>query len=184
MSKRVAGYTFDPVGKTVTFTSDMPSSLADILLIANVTTNVFIYNFADAARGGSYSNGVLTLDYDTSAMSATDSLYIVCNQLVRIKEQEAASVPVDFVTDINMTEVLGSQCIVDNASTSMRVTAVGGQDKQYQGIAAGKNSQFEFPCDGMATAAIQLSYRDWETDRKSTRLNSSHSAKSRMPSSA
>ena len=29
-----------------------------------------------------------------------------------------------------------------------------------------------------------LSYRDWETDRKSTRLNSSHSAKSRMPSSA
>ena len=27
-------------------------------------------------------------------------------------------------------------------------------------------------------------YRDWETDQKSTRLNSSHSAKSRMPSSA
>ena len=32
--------------------------------------------------------------------------------------------------------------------------------------------------------AIQNVYRDWETDRKSTRLNSSHSAKSRMPSSA
>ena len=30
----------------------------------------------------------------------------------------------------------------------------------------------------------KLAYRDWETDRKSTRLNSSHSAKSRMPSSA
>ena len=30
----------------------------------------------------------------------------------------------------------------------------------------------------------QSKYRDWETDRKSTRLNSSHSAKSRMPSSA
>ena len=29
-----------------------------------------------------------------------------------------------------------------------------------------------------------MGYRDWETDRKSTRLNSSHSAKSRMPSSA
>ena len=27
-------------------------------------------------------------------------------------------------------------------------------------------------------------YRDWETDRKSTRLNSSHSRESRMPSSA
>ena len=31
---------------------------------------------------------------------------------------------------------------------------------------------------------ITADYRDWETDRKSTRLNSSHSAKSRMPSSA
>ena len=31
---------------------------------------------------------------------------------------------------------------------------------------------------------ILLPYRDWETDRKSTRLNSSHSAKPRMPSSA
>ena len=29
-----------------------------------------------------------------------------------------------------------------------------------------------------------LSYRDWETDRKSTRLNSSHEIPSRMPSSA
>ena len=31
---------------------------------------------------------------------------------------------------------------------------------------------------------IPFLYRDWETDRKSTRLNSSHSAKTRMPSSA
>ena len=29
-----------------------------------------------------------------------------------------------------------------------------------------------------------LGYRDWETDRKSTRLNSSHRSLSRMPSSA
>ena len=32
--------------------------------------------------------------------------------------------------------------------------------------------------------SLAVGYRDWETDRKSTRLNSSHSAKSRMPSSA
>ena len=31
---------------------------------------------------------------------------------------------------------------------------------------------------------IYTSYRDWETDRKSTRLNSSHRSLSRMPSSA
>ena len=34
------------------------------------------------------------------------------------------------------------------------------------------------------SGGIWEAYRDWETDRKSTRLNSSHSAKSRMPSSA
>ena len=31
---------------------------------------------------------------------------------------------------------------------------------------------------------LDIAYRDWETDRKSTRLNSSHSGESRMPSSA
>ena len=33
-------------------------------------------------------------------------------------------------------------------------------------------------------AANDRDYRDWETDRKSTRLNSSHRSLSRMPSSA
>ena len=37
---------------------------------------------------------------------------------------------------------------------------------------------------GIVTGKHSNCYRDWETDRKSTRLNSSHSAKSRMPSSA
>ena len=37
---------------------------------------------------------------------------------------------------------------------------------------------------GLCIKTLQQTYRDWETDRKSTRLNSSHSAKSRMPSSA
>ena len=40
------------------------------------------------------------------------------------------------------------------------------------------------PLEISAIASFSLSYRDWETDRKSTRLNSSHSGESRMPSSA
>ena len=43
--------------------------------------------------------------------------------------------------------------------------------------------------DKLASKTYNLSdeeaaYRDWETDRKSTRLNSSHEIPSRMPSSA
>ena len=34
------------------------------------------------------------------------------------------------------------------------------------------------------TYTVMRPYRDWETDRKSTRLNSSHEIPSRMPSSA
>ena len=32
--------------------------------------------------------------------------------------------------------------------------------------------------------SLDKGYRDWETDRKSTRLNSSHITRTRMPSSA
>ena len=38
--------------------------------------------------------------------------------------------------------------------------------------------------EAMSDLIFELTYRDWETDRKSTRLNSSHITRSRMPSSA
>ena len=60
---------------------------------------------------------------------------------------------------------------------------------QYQGVIPA--SLFKTPGLHVISDSIGViynptggSYRDWETDRKSTRLNSSHSAKSRMPSSA
>ena len=37
---------------------------------------------------------------------------------------------------------------------------------------------------GTGVVVVGVAYRDWETDRKSTRLNSSHEIPSRMPSSA
>ena len=49
-------------------------------------------------------------------------------------------------------------------------------DHNYNGKSGGKGKAF--------ISDPTAEYRDWETDRKSTRLNSSHSAKSRMPSSA
>ena len=39
-------------------------------------------------------------------------------------------------------------------------------------------------CAICRTGGGMVCYRDWETDRKSTRLNSSHSGESRMPASA
>ena len=42
----------------------------------------------------------------------------------------------------------------------------------------------QYSLDRMRKGLDTILYRDWETDRKSTRLNSSHSGESRMPSSA
>ena len=40
------------------------------------------------------------------------------------------------------------------------------------------------PLNNPDAQSYYCAYRDWETDRKSTRLNSSHITRSRMPSSA
>ena len=46
----------------------------------------------------------------------------------------------------------------------------------------------KFTCDMAQLIPVMcdevVPYRDWETDRKSTRLNSSHITRSRMPASA
>ena len=71
-------YTFDPTAKTVTFSNLAQSlTLANILLITNTTANTIIYNFADPTSGAvSFNNNVLTLDYNTASMNASDVLQI------------------------------------------------------------------------------------------------------------
>ena len=64
-----------------------------------------------------------------------------------------------------------------------------GQHTPVQGEAYAVSASWRI-ADGLkATKKFNISltnhtYRDWETDRKSTRLNSSHITRSRMPSSA
>lgn len=69
-------YTFSPSTKQVTFVTSQTITLERLLLITNVTTNQIIYNFADPSAGGTVSNKVLTLDYDTTSMSSSDKLQI------------------------------------------------------------------------------------------------------------
>lgn len=61
---------------TIAF-SGVTLPLKSILLITNVTRGVVIFQFNSATRGAaSYSNGVLTLEADTSTHSASDELHI------------------------------------------------------------------------------------------------------------
>jgi len=76
MKKLIYNYTFDPEKKTITFNDYDSIELKRVLLVVNVTRNEIIYNFTDPSRGGSVSDNVLTLNYDTTNMSPTDELMI------------------------------------------------------------------------------------------------------------
>lgn len=101
-------YVFNPGAQTVTFTGvDYDLTLANILLITNVTDNTIIYNFANPAAGAtSFANNVLTLVYDTTAMSSSDTLQIFID--VESNEESLATLL------RRMNKLLESNAVVDN----------------------------------------------------------------------
>lgn len=115
MSKvRVINYTFDASAKQVTFTDINPIILEGVLLIVNVTDNIIIYNFADAALGGTAATNVLTLDYNTATMDDSDKLLIYYDEPVQITAINVAlaSVPSHPVTNAGtfaVQAVLGAE---------------------------------------------------------------------------
>jgi len=69
-------YTFNAAAKQITFNTSETITLPQLLLITNVTDNLIVYNFADPNYGGTITNNILTLTYNTSLMSDSDSLQI------------------------------------------------------------------------------------------------------------
>jgi hypothetical protein len=77
MKQIIKNYTFNPVGKTVTFGDFGAISLDRLYLITNVTAGTILYQFNNATLGGSAAGNILTLTADTSAMHSGDSLQII-----------------------------------------------------------------------------------------------------------
>jgi len=76
MKTQILNYSFNAAAKTVTFTDYTTIRLDSLLLITNVTDNVIIYNFANPSLGGTVTDNVVTLTFDTTAMADADSLQI------------------------------------------------------------------------------------------------------------
>jgi len=80
LKRLVTDYTFDPAAHTVTFNGYAAVDLRGLIIITNVTRNIIIYSFADMespySLGGSAATNVVTLDYDTTKMVASDNLQI------------------------------------------------------------------------------------------------------------
>jgi hypothetical protein len=75
-------YTFNASAKQIRFNTTNVIGLEQLLVITNVTDNIIIYNFADPSAGGTISNNVLTLNYNTVSMSNTDSLQIFLDNVL------------------------------------------------------------------------------------------------------
>ena len=98
-------------------------------------------------------------------------------QLARIKGGENNAVLIGELTEEN--KVRTSEDIVKLMESVINKVKQGVLDIRIAntiGYLAGVSQK--------AIREVEESYRDWETDRKSTRLNSSHEIPSRMPSSA
>ena len=104
----VGGYIFNPAANTVTFTGlQYTITLANILLITNTTANTITYNFADSTNGAvSFASNVLTLDYNTASMNATDALQIYID--VESYEESLATLL------RRMNKLLESNAVVDS----------------------------------------------------------------------
>ena len=73
-------YNFNARSKTVSFLLPLVLKKENILMVLNLKENTVIYNFADNTEGGTYSNGILTLDHDTTLMSNSDDLMVIISE--------------------------------------------------------------------------------------------------------
>jgi hypothetical protein len=103
----ITNYTFNAASKTVTFLGYSRILLDSILIITNVASNTIIYNFAGTGKGGTVSGNVLTLDFDTSAMSNSDPLQIYYD--------DAAIVPATVQEQQNTEDLLYLLSLQGNA---------------------------------------------------------------------
>jgi hypothetical protein len=72
-------YEFDASAKTITILTKLELFNAESVIgITNITDNIIIYQFACKGFGGTFGYDTLVLEYDTSEMSDTDVLQIVC----------------------------------------------------------------------------------------------------------
>jgi len=70
-------YSADMSAQTITITGLETLTIERILKVTNITDQEVIYDSSDAGKGGTISGNVITLEYDTTSMSDSDSLQIL-----------------------------------------------------------------------------------------------------------
>lgn len=78
-------YTFNATGQSVTLSGIPILDIKQVLLITNLTTNEIIYSPVIVGKGGTISNNVISLVYNTTSMNNTDILQIFVHLSDNIK---------------------------------------------------------------------------------------------------
>lgn len=142
-------YSFNAATKQITLNTTDVVGLADLLVITNVTDNVIIYNFADPTKGGTITNNVLTLTYNTTGMSDTDKLQIFLdNKLTPASEESIQYLKkiVQLLTPLSVQDTAQRQRVsidaapatvtvsgtITTVSTVTNIAGLGGVDPRFQ----------------------------------------------------
>lgn len=152
----VGRFVFDPASKTITFHDMLEIGLENVLVITNVTAGTMLYNFADPALGGALVGNVLTLEHDTTAMQAGDSLQVWVDIPVEHQDyREEFGLDPDFVTDTNLMQVFGTAPLIEDGMLkgNTRPARLPRKDAVLDKL----NREVRIPCEGMNTVGIQLS---------------------------
>lgn len=74
-----ASYAFVAAARTLEFSAPIPTHQGQIIGVINNTRNTLIYAAAKSGYGGSWTSPVLTLLFDTTGHSNSDSLTVICD---------------------------------------------------------------------------------------------------------
>lgn len=154
-------YTFNPATRQITLSNvisggvqDYAIDLEQLILIVNVTDNIMLYNFCEPTLGGSISSNVITVNYNTTAMSSTDRLMIIIDvvdsledllrlinrfvkqseSLSNVDNQQRIRVAVDTFGAALSLSTLTTLTTVTNPVPVGNVATIGGLDPRYNYI--------------------------------------------------
>lgn len=128
MKKLIKNYTFNAAAKTVTFSDYAVIEHEGILLITNVVDGALLYNFADPALGGTVAGNVLTLEFDTTAMSNTDGLMVYYDDAdVLPATIDSVETLQSYIQEIqNLAQQISFLSTVRGIASDLRVTLLSG----------------------------------------------------------
>lgn len=156
--KLITNYTFNPEAGTIS--SPDLQDIRNLLLITNLSNNKVIYNFAGQGKGGSLVGNTLTLDQQTSGMSADDKL-----QILYLTEVESDTNGFPYVT--LGTSLAGEDTDYDAIHTLGRTAEYIGQTSVSssealvaQGLLVAGFSRFVIYVSGTWTGSLTVSSGD------------------------